>query len=785
MTEVKEMDNLLNRDNEKSLGELLFPYLIHWKWFLLSVIIVALLAMVYLRYAEKIFQVNSTVILRDQSDKKMTAGSPLLSGMEMIGTVSNVDNEIEVLRSKSLIRNTVNTLNLHTAYIRRGRVKSTDLYTGSPLRVTMAQEDLDRLKAPVTLSAVMGDNGSVTVTRLANGKEESSTLTTLPALYPAPEGNLTFSTGAGNEPLNGTPIEIVIYPPLSVANQFRQNLTVAATSKTTSVLNLALTTAEPGKGTDFLNTLVTVYNEDAIADKNKEALNTKAFIDERIAIIDQELGDAERNVEQYKKSQGLTDLQSDVQLSLQKGSQYEQRLVEVSTQLNLVDYLDNYVNEPENRNKLVPANVGIEDPTLTATVNEYNRLVLERDRLLRTNTESNPVVQKLDGQIESLYSAVGKSITSVKEGLAIARNDAQRQFNRFRGQTGMVPTQERQFAEIAREQQIKSALFLMLLEKREENALALSASVNSAKVLDEATVSGPVQPKPSLVMMAALLLGLLLPASIIYLKDLLHYKIENRADVEKITKLPLLGEIPNSGDGNIAVKENENRDTDEAFRMLRTNLLFMLGKDKKVVMVTSTEPKEGKTFVSINSAISLALLGRKVLLMGLDLRLPRLSEYIQLNTNLGMSQYLSGYENDIQDLIQPSGIHANLFVIPSGKVPPNPAELISKERLDKALASLREEFDYIVIDSAPVSMVTDSVIAARVAEATVFVCRANFSHKTNLQFANDLSNKKILPNMALVVNDVTNFRFGYGYGYGKQFGYGYGYGRKKKKKKFF
>lgn len=787
LIDLTSIDNLLNKaEKRKSLEELIAPYLVKWKWILLSVVLAMLAAFIYLRYAERVFQVNSSIVLKDQNDRRIRGGNAVFSSMDLVGTVSNVDNEIEVMRSKSLIRSTINTLNLHTSYTIKGRVKSSNLYTGSPLLVTMEQNDLDELTSPFAFTAVINKDQSVTITTIENGKEIMNKLTQLPALMQTKKGVLTFSFRPGNTPSYGDPIEITIRPPASVVPSFRSRLAIAPT-KNTSVLNLSLTTTEPLKGMDFLNTLVDVYNQDAIADKNREALNTKDFIDSRIAIIDRELGDAERNVEQYKRSQGLTDLQSDVQLSQQRGSQYEQKLVDVSTQLNLVDYLDKYVAESGNKNKLVPSNVGINDPTLTATINEYNKQILERERLLRTNTESNPVIQKYDSQIEALRDAIGTSISSVKQGLLIAKRDAQNQVNYYKGQTGMAPTQERQFTEIAREQQIKSSLFLMLLQKREENALALSASANSAKVLDEAAISGQVAPKRMQILMMALLLGLLLPILIIFLKDLLHFKIESRADVERVSKLPILGEIPVSQVGNIAVKENENKETDEAFRMLRTNLLFSLGKDKKVTIVTSTEPKEGKTFISINTAISLALLGKKVVVVGLDLRLPRLSEYLSIDSKNGMSQYLSGYAENIMDIVQPSGIVDNLSVIAAGQVPPNPTELISRERFETGIETLKERYDYVVIDSAPVSLVTDTIVAARTADATIFVASANYSHRNNLKFANELSEKNMLPNMSIVINNVSNYHVGYGFGYNRNrygYGYGYGYGYKKKKKFF-
>ncbi|HHT23383.1 MAG TPA: polysaccharide biosynthesis tyrosine autokinase [Bacteroidales bacterium] len=784
--ELESLDSLLNNDEkQKTIIELVAPYVVKWKWFVLSVLIALVVAFIYLRYAEKVYQVSSSVILKDQNDTRIRGGNAIFSSMDMLGTVNNVDNEVEVMRSKSLVESTINRLNLHTSYIKRGRIKSTDMYKESPLMVSMNQEDLDKLLEPITITAVIAKDQSVTLTETVEDKTKTKTtkLSKLPALYATPYGNLTFSFRVGVVPEYDSPIEIVVRRPASVVPSFRSALSVAPTSKTTSILDLKLMSSEPRKGVDFLTTLVNIYNEDAIANKNREALNTKIFIDERIALIDKELGDAERKVEEYKKSQGLTDIQSNVKLSLEKGSQYEQKLIEVNTQLNLVEYLNQYIGEAGNKNKLVPSNVGINDPTLTATINEYNKTVLERERLLRTNTESNPMVQKVDAQVAALRDAIGTAIVSVKQGLNIARRDAQNQVNLYRSQTGMAPTQERQFTEIDREKQIKASLFLMLLQKREENALALSASVNSAKVLDKATVYGLVKPRRTLVLMVAFLLGILIPGIIIFISDSLQFKISSRSDVDRLSKIPVLGEVPVSKTGNIAVKEGQNAETDEAFRMLRTNLQFMLGKDNQVILVTSTQPKEGKTFISINMAISLALLGKKVMLMGMDLRIPRMSEYLEVDSSKGMSEYLSGYY-DIEDIIQPLGISPNLSVITSGSVPPNPAELIARKEFDIAIEKLKEKYDYIVIDSAPVSSVTDTVVAARVGHATMYVCRANYSHKNNLLFANELYEKKMLPNMGLVVNNVTNYHFGYGFGYGKKSVYGYGYG-KSKSKSFF
>jgi capsular exopolysaccharide synthesis family protein len=345
-----------------------------------------------------------------------------------------------------------------------------------------------------------------------------------------------------------------------------------------------------------------------------------------------------------------------------------------------------------------------------------------------------------------------------------------------------MPTQEREFMELSREQQIKASLFLMLLQKREENALELAATANSAKVLDEALTEGQVSPRKMILLLAALMLGVLIPAGIIYLNELLQYKVRTRSDVDRLSKVPVLGEIPkHKEEKNVVVDEQGNDSIDEAFRMARTNLLLTLGTDNKVVTVTSTVAGEGKTFVAINMALSTAFLNKKVLLIGLDLRIPRLREHLKLETKNGMTNYLSGFEKNIDNLIVQSGLHPNLFVITAGPVPPNPAELLSRPSLDKAIGSLREEFDYIFIDSSPSALVTDTLVMNRVTDATLYVCRMDFSSKGNIRFANNLMLQNKLNNMLLVINDVADFHRGYGYGYG--YGFGYGYGNKKKSKR--
>jgi len=776
---LQPLDNQQD-ENEISILEILFRYVKYWKWFVVSVLVAVAIAFVYFRYTVPVYNVTATVILKDVKNQRGgmsggVGGFGSLDGLELMGGISNVENETYVIRSKTAVRNVVDKLNLHTSYIVEGRIKSSDMYTDSPFIIAMDAAGLDTLQQNINFTATLNKDQSISVLGDVGDMHIDTKLTNLPSLLITPRGIISFNLREGAKPYYN-PLLITIQRPEATVNSYRANLTVQPATKTSSVLNLSLKTAYPNKGKDFLNTLVEVYNYQTIEDKNLEATNTKNFINERLDIIDRELSTAEGTVEDYKRSQRMTDLEADLQQSLQQSSQYERMLVNAETQLNVVNSLNEYVKNPQNQGKPVPSNIGIQDPTLAATTNEYNKLLAERERLSRSMEDSNPVMQKMDEQIGSLRSSINSSIGSVRDGLNIERRNIANQVRIYSGKIGEVPTQERQFTEIAREQQIKASLYLLLLQKREENALALAATANSAKILDEAYRAGMIHPKKPIILLAALLLALLLPVGIIYLLDIVQYKIRTRGDVDRITKLPILGEIPkheDAGENNIAVAEGASTEVDEAFRMIRTNLMLSLDPKDKVVVFTSTISGEGKTFAAINTAISLALLEKKVLLLGMDLRIPRIREYMEISNDTGLTTYLSGYEDDIEKLIFTSDLVPSLFIMPAGPIPPNPAELLSRNSLDNAIKALRPKFDYIIIDSAPVGLVTDTLIINRVVDATAYVCRANFSSKMNLKFANDLMRQGKLKNMLLLINDVKDFHQGYGYGYG------YGYGKKK------
>ena len=581
---------------------------------------------------------------------------------------------------------------------------------------------------------------------------------------------------------------------MRVARDYCKSLSIAPTSKTTSVAVISLKNSSLQRGQDFINQLLEMYNRNTNNDKNEIAQKTAEFIDERIGIISKELGSTEANLETFKRDAGITDLTSEAQIALAGNAEYEKKSVENRTQISLVNDLRKYLRG--NEYEVLPSNVGLQDAALIGAIERYNEMLVERKRLLRTSTENNPTIVNLDTSIRAMKANVQATLEGTLQGLMITKESLDREASRYSRRISNAPGQERAYVSIARQQEIKAGLYLMLLQKREENAIALAATANNAKIIDEAIADDtPVSPKRSMIYLIALVLGVGIPVGIIYLIELTKFKIEGRADVEKLTSVPIIGDIPltdekNDKNGSIAVFENKNNLMSETFRNIRTNLQFMLDNDQKVILVTSTVSGEGKSFVSANLAISLSLLGKKVVIVGLDIRKPGLNKVFHLsNKEKGITQYLSNPETDLMELVQPSDINKNLFILPGGSVPPNPTELLARNGLDKAIEILKQNFDYVIMDTAPIGMVTDTLLVGRVADLSVYVCRADYTHKAEYTLINELAIEKKLSKLCTVINGVDlkkrkyGYYYGYGkygkyYGYGKRYGYGYGYGEK-------
>lgn len=800
---IDERKDKLGEQSEEQVNiqELLFRYLIHWPWFVVSIIICIACAWGYLRLTTPIYNITATVLIKDE---KKGGGANMSSELEKMGldgfvsSSNNVDNEIEVLRSKSLAREVVNNLGLFVTYMDEDEFPSKELYHTSPVLVSLTHQEADKLPGRMEINMILQPTGALGVQITVGEKEYRKQFDKLPAVFPTDEGTVAFF--ANNDTLSAVRPENItkerhitafINRPFSVSKGYVNSLSIAPTSKTTSVVVISLENTNTRRGRDYINKLLEMYNINANNDKNKVAQKTAEFIDERIGIISKELGSTEQDLENFKRSAGITDLSSEAQIALTGNAEYEKKRVENQTQINLVMDLQRYMKG--NEYEVLPSNIGLQDAASAGAIDRYNQMLVERKRLLRTSTENNPTIINLDTSIRAMRTNVQATLDATLKGLQITKEDLAREASRYSRRINDAPTQERQFVSIARQQEIKSGLYLMLLQKREENAITLAATANNAKIIDEALADdNPISPKKTIVYLVALVLGVGLPVGVIYLIGLTKFKIEGRADVEKLTSLPVVGDIPLADEktGSIAVFENQNNLMSETFRNVRTNLQFMLENGKNVILVTSTISGEGKSFISANLAISLSLLGKKVVIVGLDIRKPGLNKVFNIpKKEHGITQYLTNTTANLMDFVQPSDINKNLFILPGGTVPPNPTELLARGGLEKAIETLKANFDYVILDTAPVGMVTDTLLIGRVADLSVYVCRADYTHKAEFTLINELAENNKLPNLCIAVNGLDlnsrkyGYYYGYGkygkyYGYGKRYGYGYGYGEK-------
>ena len=799
----EKYDDLFQGEDEKPIDykAILFEYLMYWPWFVACLLVCIAGAWCYLRYQAPVYNVNATVLIKQGDKNKPSGQNASLEAMQdlgMLSMASNFDNEVEIIQSRTLLKEVVNALNLNITYTeKRSFGYPMQLYKNTPVQVWMSPDEADKLTSSLQLQLECTPEGKVQVNTAFshNGKEQtlSKHFDQLPGVLVTPVGTITLSSKDSTSIQEAHTIYATIISPTVAAANCKAHLSADPVSKVTTIVRLNYNDTNVDRGMDFLNTLVALYNRDANDDKNEVASRTAEFIDTRIQIINQELGSTENQLATYKQKAGLTDLSSDAQLALQGNAEYTQKQAENATQLRLVQFLKEYIDNPANQMEVIPANIGLTDNALATVIGQYNEMLTERKRLLRTSSESNPAVVNLDASIQATRKNVQTSVSSVLKGLEITRNDLEHQARKFEGKISNAPTQEKELLSITRQQEIKASLYLMLLQKREENAITLAATANNGRIVEEPLSGGPVSPNSRTFYLLALVLGIGIPVSIIYLSNLLRFKIESRADVEKITNVPVIGDIPvvETKGNPIVVRENRNDLMEEVFRSVRTNIQFMLQENQKVVLFTSTSSGEGKSFTAGNLACSFAFMGKKVVIVGLDIRKPGLNKVFHLShKEKGITQYLVDPEHtDLLSLCQTSSESENLYILPGGIVPPNPTELVARQTLDQAIEILKKHFDYVLLDTAPIGMVTDTQLIARVADLSVYICRADYTHKSHYELINDLKKDHKLPNICTLINCINmnqrknGYYYGYGkygkygkYGYGKKYGYGYEYG---------
>ena len=779
LSKPEEEFKLLSEKSFDFIG-LFIKYLSFWKWFVISLVAFIVLAVLYVKFTLPVYKIQTAVLFQDSQKGSGSSTTPAFDGMGLITQKSNVENEMEMLGSSLIADKVVRELENYTTYTQISsllniiRYKKEVLYKSeSPIHITLSETMLNAIEDDIVLSVLVHSNGAYEFSgkHLNNSYTVKSFLKDSVITFPFGEINV-FKTGF--KPKDNMLLEVVIKHPIRVADQFINSLEMEVTSKTSSVVTLSLKSYNAMEGKEFMEHLIEVYNREMLSDQLDLADKTSQIIDAHLSLLSDELSTVDSQAEDYKQSQGITDLASQSNLYNVQTSGIEQRKMDVETQLAIVTDLSNFVQNQDPTDQLLPANSGIRSESLNSMISNYNNLVMEKTKLSRVASSSNQAMIDLSNQIESMYRTVRSSLQNEKRNLQITLSDLSQQLNVDKARLRAVPRQQRIYSDITRQQGVKESLFLFLLQKKEEKYMNMATAEPNTKLIDYVRIMGVVSPNKIFSILIAIFLGLLVPIIIIKIKELMRYQIGHKQELAEMSNVPLLGEIPKTIEtSRMLIKEDGTDSFTEMVRLLRANLLFVIDSvDKKVINMVSSISGEGKTFVTINLATSLALLDKKVLIIELDIRKPKFGLYLDVPNDGGMTMFLSGHQT-ADKLIKPSGIHPNLFMINAGPVAPNPNELLAKPALDQLIQNLRDQFDFIIVDTAPVGLVSDSLMLNRIADINLYIVRADYTPKKNIEDATIIYNEDKLKNMYFILNSVDFNKRNYRYGYGKRYGYGY------------
>lgn len=774
------MDNSQElQEKDINIRELIKPYLDRWLWFVVGAFLALLGGYLFIKLSTPIYRTETTILVKDAKNNKLPEGASGLFDLSGIGgmNVNSIENEIEILKSKKLIEQVVKDLGLTAEVYQEDAFTKKELYKDtSPVIINVIGEKKDASDEQKKLDILLEIKGNELI--LSSDKIPDVIRTTYNKTISLPNANIIIQK---NPAYKGEKIEellLKVYNTERIVNYYREILSIAPKEKDATVIGITLDLPIKAKTQDFLNKLVVVYNQDAINDKNSESKKTKDFIDERIAIIAKELGDVENEKQSFKTENQITDIATETKINLETNAQARARQLEVDSQLELTNALMDYLSK-QGDYQILPNNIGLSDASAGNVINSYNQLIIERNRLLENSTAQNPVVIDITKKINSMRFSVMETLSKNRTGLQLERNKYLEEQGKLMSRISKVPTQEKLFRSIERQQQIKENLYLLLLQKREETQLSLAVTAPKAKIVDYAhSTEKPVAPKKLIIMLAALLVGIVLPFGVIYIKELLDNKIKTKHDIEKLSETVVLAELPKirKGESDI-VGRNDLSPMAEAFRILITNMNFMIPKKEKgkVVFVTSTIKGEGKTFVSVNLALTLANPNRKVIIIGSDIRNPQLQRYDKNSrVYMGLTEFLYDENVTLDKVIHQSNMNPHLDVIYSGAIPPNPTELLTNGRYQVLLETLKPLYDYIIVDTAPLMLVTDTFLFADLADTTLYVTRSNYTEEKLIDFANKNIKTNKIKNVGFVLNDVSKSNLGYGNKYG------YGYGAKEK-----
>lgn len=773
------MENTTNNISDFDIDKLVKPYLSKWYWFLISIIFFVILGITYIKNSVPVYEIKSAVLIKD-AKKSLGGGAAnmgVLEGLSGFGGMStnSIENELEIFKTKKLVRDVVAINHFETSVYSLNEIKKKELFGDTcPIKIHIINEKKNK-KFPRKPFLISFKNNKIALESeefdikkdVQYGKSIS---------LPFANIIITKNDGFDREKAQdiGETLEIIFDTLESTASSIQKMVKIDLADKDATIIDLSIKHPQVEKAKVILSSLINSYNKDAIIDKNSESQKTKEFIDNRINKISVELGNVESEKERFKTENKITDLMTEAKIYLESSADAKKKELELDAQLGLTNDLISYLSK-QNSYQLLPVNIGLNSSESNNNISLYNKMVLDRNKLLENATPQNPIVQDITQQINSMKNSVAASLQKNKVALQFAIYEYQSEQGIIGSKVSKIPFQEKLFRGLERQQQIKENLYLLLLQKREETAISLAVVAPKARIVEPVFVSEkPVAPKKLIVLVACFLLGAAIPFAIIYMKELFKTKIVSKDDVKSLTTVPLVGEIPAIRKNNAQViKYNDFSPLAESFRILITNLRFLLSKSNNshVIFVTSSIKGEGKTFVSMNLALSLSYSNNeKVVIIGADVRNPQLQRYNEgKNPGMGLTEYLYDKSVQVADIIFKNPVSEKCDIIYSGSIPPNPTELLQNGRLGTLLEELKLKYDYIIVDTAPLLLVTDTLTFVNLADLKLYVTRSNFTDKKMIEFANELVESDKLDNMAFVLNDVTKENFGYG----NKYGYGY------------
>ena len=763
-------NNLHQEEQVLDFGTLFDKYKRYWWLFLLSLIALLCLAYYYIRVTNRVYDVNAVVLVA-QEDNSSSAGANLLKSMKLMGGGGKVEDEMIVFSSQELCTEVAKRLKINRRYIEdKGWFKpQIDHYNNSPIEVIAPEEMFDTLSS-VTFKIDVNKQGQANIkansgkTKLINAKN-----CRLPATFKTLYGTFTIKTTEEYDPKKPCHITASLIGSQYCGQSLNKKIKVKLITKKANGINLNIQENVKSRGRDILNTLINLYNERGQEEKDEQAINTAKFIDERLALIYKGLTGSEADIEAFRRRNNMINVELQMKNAMAKQEMADRAIIKLETQKQLLGMVKDFIINPANKHSYIPFDV--DSSAASGSIKAYNNLLVKRQELEQSAHGDNIALKRIDEQIESMHSNILKGVDSSIKGINMQLGKAQNQNNETNSDMSKVPSVEREAQDLYRQQGIQNALYTFLLQKREENSLVLAATTPKGKIVDHAYASiQPIKPSKYKIYFMALIAGLLLPLVLLFFKRLFTIKFSSQDELQSISKAPVIGEIcHNRHRSQLVVKEGKSSSIVELFRLLRNNIQFMLPTpNDKVMLVTSSVSGEGKSFISMNLASSFSLLGKRVALVGMDIRSPKLAEMLNINDAPGVTAFLAKQHVTLDDVIQHCPEVENLDVIVGGVIPPNPSELLLTTRVQDLIDQLKERYDYVIIDSAPIAMVSDTYSLTRYANVTVYVTRANYTKRSLVRYMNNALSRHQLNNVAVVLNDSNpKMSQGYGYGYGQ------------------